>query len=249
MRHPIPVLLSLFGLLFSLQASASISLSSTRVIFDGSRKEANVTVRNGSQKVLVQSWIDSYASETKTPPFAVSPPLARVEANEQQLLRILYEGNGLPPDKESVVWLNVQEIPQSSSADANTLQLAVRQRIKVFFRPAGLQGEAARAPEQLTWELQRIGGQLVLKVKNHSLFHVSLADLKIGDLQKSELVADATMITPGEERTLKLNLVPNTQSLSLWFSSINDYGALRKFEAKFSSSELNTVRAKEITER
>lgn len=133
MRRSIPVFLSAISLFVTTEAFASISLSATRVIFDGSRKEANITVRNGGQNVLVQSWIDSDLAENTSLPFAITPPLARVAANQQQLLRILYEGGGMPIDKESVVWLNVQEIPQASASDANILQLAVRQRVKVFF--------------------------------------------------------------------------------------------------------------------
>lgn len=126
--------LGLLGMLIAAQATASISLSATRVVFDGAHKEANVTVRNGNQEVLVQSWVDSGESELAQVPFAITPPLARVLPKQEQLLRILYEGQGLPTDRESVVWLNVQEIPQASG-QANTLQLAVRQRIKIFSVP------------------------------------------------------------------------------------------------------------------
>lgn len=130
-------------MLVAAQATASISLSATRVVFDGAHKEANVIVRNGNQEVLVQSWVD--AGDRAQAPFAITPPLARVLPKQEQLLRILYEGQGLPTDRESVVWLNVQEIPQAST-QANTLQLAVRQRIKIFFRPANLPGNALLAP-------------------------------------------------------------------------------------------------------
>lgn len=105
-----PLCLGLAGLLMTHSAFASISLSSTRIIFDGAHKEANVTVRNGGQTILAQSWLDAGDTAGSAPPFAVTPPLARLEPNQQQLLRILYEGRGMPADKESVVWLNVQEI-------------------------------------------------------------------------------------------------------------------------------------------
>lgn len=123
--------LGLLGLLMATQAAASISLNATRIVFDGDHKEANITVRNGNQDVLIQSWVDMNDASASRAPFAVTPPLARVFAKEQQLLRILYEGTGMPTDRESVVWLNVQEIPQASESE-NTLQLAIRQRIKIF---------------------------------------------------------------------------------------------------------------------
>ncbi|WP_207838786.1 fimbria/pilus periplasmic chaperone, partial [Pseudomonas sp. 43(2021)] len=159
------------------------------------------------------------------------------------LLRILYEGRGMPADKESVVWLNVQEIPQASAADVNTLQLAVRQRIKVFFRPDGLTGDAAKAPEQLAWQLVTQAGKSVLKVKNQSNYHVSLADLKVVAGKKAELVIDSTMIVPGEVRSFNLKDLPaGTSHLS--FSAINDYGAQQRFDAPLSVAESHAERVK-----
>ena len=111
-------------------AQAGITLGGTRVIFPGENKEASIRIRNGDSDVLVQSWLES-SSSTDELPFALSPPLARLNANQQQLLRIMYEGRGMPSDRESVFWLNVQEIPKKASGQ-NVLQLAVRQRIKVF---------------------------------------------------------------------------------------------------------------------
>ena len=54
----IAVSLALLGLLMAAQAAASISLNATRIVFDGDHKEANITVRNGNQDVLIQSWVD-----------------------------------------------------------------------------------------------------------------------------------------------------------------------------------------------
>lgn len=53
------------------QAAASISLSSTRLIFDGKHKEASLTVRNSGEDVLIQSWVDS-DNQTAAVPFAVT---------------------------------------------------------------------------------------------------------------------------------------------------------------------------------
>lgn len=238
------ICLGFVGLLMTHSAFASISLSSTRVIFDGAHKEANVTVRNGGQTILVQSWLDS-GEDTDAPPFAVTPPLVRVEANQQQLLRIIYKGLGMPPDKESVVWLNVQEIPQTSATDANTLQLAVRQRIKVFFRPAGLPGEPSQSPEQLSWKLETISGSPSLKVKNNGNYHVSLADLKVGAGKNLELVVDSTMIKPGEIRSFVLKSRPPANSSRLTFSAINDYGAQQSFDAPLAEIESHAERTPE----
>ncbi|MGY1881526.1 fimbrial biogenesis chaperone [Pseudomonas sp. DWR1-3-2b2] len=218
--------LGLLGMLMAAQAAASISLNATRIVFDGDHKEANITVRNGNQDVLIQSWVDRNDASGSRAPFAVTPPLARVFAKEQQLLRILYEGAGMPTDRESVVWLNVQEIPKASAAE-NTLQLAIRQRIKIFFRPAGLPGSALQAPAQLEWALTKRGAQTLLTVKNPTLYHVSMADIKV----QAQLASDSTMVAPGEEKQFPLNAPVAAGTVQLSFSSINDYGAQNHYTA------------------
>ncbi len=222
--------LGLLGLFLAAPAMAGISLSATRVVFDGAHKEANVTVRGGGQDVLIQSWVDTDEGSTQNVPFAVTPPLARVMAKQQQLLRILYEGAGMPKDRESVVWLNVQEIPQASE-QANTLQLAVRQRIKVFFRPAGLPGDALKAPTELDWRLTQSGSVTMLSVSNPSLYHVSMADIKVTSAGHEALAADSAMVAPGQTRTFAVAKVAAGAPASLTFHSINDYGAQSEYRA------------------
>ncbi|MDF9620560.1 molecular chaperone [Pseudomonas entomophila] len=224
----------LFGLLVANQAMAGISLSSTRLVFDGQHKEAGITVRNSGEDVLIQSWIDTDASETAAVPFAVTPPLVRVSGDEQQILRVIYEGTGMPTDRESVVWLNVQEIPQASKTK-NTLQLAVRQRIKVFFRPAGLKSDAYLAPSELTWRLAERAGKRILLVNNPGQYHVSIADITLQSGAISEHPFDSMMIAPGEQKAFTIKQLHNTNTARLLFSSINDYGAQDRYAAQLST--------------
>ncbi|QXI40292.1 fimbrial biogenesis chaperone [Pseudomonas xantholysinigenes] len=244
LRRTLYPVLGLLGLFVAAQANASISLSATRVVFDGAHKEANVTVRNGNQEVLVQSWVDAGDSGLAQVPFAITPPLARVLPKQEQLLRILYEGQGLPSDRESVVWLNVQEIPQASS-QANTLQLAVRQRIKIFFRPANLPGNALLAPEQLVWRLTQQAGKAQLTVNNPSLYHVSMADIEVKYGKQSVLSADSTMIAPGAQKTFTGPGALANSPMTLTFKSINDYGAQHQYSAQLNSAQPASAKSAE----
>lgn len=244
LRRSMYPVLGLLGMLVAAQATASISLSATRVVFDGAHKEANVIVRNGNQEVLVQSWVDSGDSAKAPAPFAVTPPLAKVMPKQEQLLRILYEGQGLPTDRESVVWLNVQEIPQASTK-ANTLQLAVRQRIKIFFRPADLPGNALLAPEQLVWQLTQRGGHAQLTVNNPSLFHVSMADIELKRGKQTVLSVDSTMIAPRANRTFSSALSQVEGPLTLTFKSINDYGAQHEYSVQLNTAQPGSAKPAE----
>lgn len=239
-RHSLSVCLGILGVLMATPADAGISLSATRLIFDGKHKEAGITVRNSGEDVLIQSWVDSDTPGATSTPFAVTPPLVRVVGKEQQLLRVIYEGTGMPDDKESVVWLNVQEIPQAAKIQ-NTLQLAVRQRIKVFFRPSGLNANAYLAPTELLWRLVDRAGKTVLTINNPGLYHVSMADIKLQSGQSMEQPADSMMIAPGEQKELAIKKFNSSSMPNLSFMNINDYGAQDRYSAQLSNT--NPVKA------
>ncbi|MHA3737095.1 fimbrial biogenesis chaperone [Pseudomonas sp. Eth.TT006] len=241
-RHLLSLCAGLHCALIASQASAGISLSATRLVFDGEHKEVSIKVRNNGDDLLIQSWIDTDAPGATSVPFAVTPPLARILGKEQQLLRVIYEGTGMPADKESVVWLNVQEIPQAAKTQ-NTLQLAVRQRIKVFFRPAGLQGKAYLAPTQLLWQLGEQGAQATLKITNPTLYHVSLSDVSLSAGAKTEKAIDSMMIAPGQNKTITLKEHHSSSYSSLNFSSINDYGAQDRYSATLSGNTAINAKA------
>lgn len=239
-RPSLSICLGILGVLLSTQADAGISLSATRLVFDGSHKEAGITVRNNGDDVLIQSWVDSDVPGATSVPFAVTPPLARVTGNEQQLLRVIYAGAGMPADKESVVWLNVQEIPQAAK-EQNTLQLAVRQRIKLFYRPSGLKANAYLAPTELMWQLLERSGKTVLRVNNPGLFHVSIAQIKLQSGSAVDKPFDSMMIAPGEQKEFDIKQLGNNSAPALSFMSINDYGAQDSYIAQLSTA--NSVNA------
>lgn len=225
--------LGLVSLLFLSQVQAGITLGQTRVVFEAKNKEENLTVRNESDRpILVQSWLDAGKGTDTNVPFAVTPPLTKVGGKGQQLLRILFKGSGLPQDRESVVWLNVQEIP-SEAVGKNTLQIAVRQRIKVFYRPANLAGEVKDAPSSLQWTLDKGGKSL--SVYNPSAYHVSTLQMKLGLGDEGSMVTERQMIAPGDKMSFPLaHAIPGGKA-ELSFVSINDWGGQQTFKTSVQS--------------
>jgi P pilus assembly chaperone PapD len=225
--------------LFASMASAGITLDGTRVVFAAPAKETSVVVRNqGSNDIMVQSWVEPDANGPVTDvPFAITPPLVRLGANKQQILRILYQGQGLPTDKESVFWLAVQEIPQKAKNE-NTLQIAIRQRVKLFYRPANLPDTAANAAKSLQWRLVEQNGKTALSVTNPSAYHVSFSGstvtLRNG---KDKGTATAEMLAPGATRIVAIKGSTGMKSgaTTVEFDSINDYGGLDRVTSKLSN--------------
>ncbi|ALX92405.1 pilus assembly protein PapD [Serratia fonticola] len=212
--------------LFNTSSLASVVISGTRVIYPSDAKEISVKISNGGPSpVLLQSWIDSGDANAKPSaikvPFVLTPPMNRVEAGKGQTLRISYSGGALPMDKESVFWLNVLEVPAKSQAktDENKLQMAFRTRIKLFYRPAGLAGNANDAAKAVTWSTQ---GNKV-QATNPTPFYASLVNLSINGKK-----LDSAMIVPNSTMTLEL---PGQAGSKISGTYVNDYGAVLPFDA------------------
>ncbi|WP_396331545.1 molecular chaperone [Burkholderia anthina] len=214
-------------LFLSIPSHAGISLSGTRVVYPAQSKEASVVVKNQSKDdVMIQSWIELPDGAKGDLPFAITPSLSRLGGDKQQILRIFYAGNGLAVDRESVFWLSVQEIPQKAKDD-NSLQIAVRQRIKLFYRPADLSGKSDDAPGQLKWHWSAGNGKPTLEVVNDTPYFVSLgrASLKAGT---SAYPIAAEMIAPKSSKRLAVKDYSGSAlpaSAKVEFTSINDFGA------------------------
>ncbi|UAN53859.1 fimbria/pilus periplasmic chaperone [Serratia sp. JSRIV002] len=212
--------------LFSSSSLASVVLSGTRVIYPSDAKEVSVKINNvGPSPVLLQSWIDNGDANAKPAaikvPFVLTPPMNRVEQGKGQTLRISYAGGSLPMDKESVFWLNVLEVPAKSEAktNENRLQMAFRTRIKLFYRPAGLQGNANDASKAVTWNTQ--GGKV--QATNPTPFYVNFVNLSVNGKK-----LDNAMVAP--RSSMVLNLAGNGGN-KISGSVVNDYGAVNPFDA------------------
>ncbi|RQS19265.1 molecular chaperone [Burkholderia sp. Bp8992] len=214
-------------LFVSIPSHAGVSLSGTRIVYPAQSKETSVIVKNQSKDdVMIQSWLELPDGNKGDLPFAITPSLSRLGGDKQQILRIFYAGEGLAADRESVFWLSVQEIPQKSKGD-NSLQIAVRQRIKLFYRPADLSGKPEDAPGQLKWRWSESHGKPALEVVNDTPYFVSLghASLKAGG---STYPVVTEMIEPKSSKRLAVkNLSGNAlpANTKIEFSSINDFGA------------------------
>ncbi|WP_236186179.1 fimbrial biogenesis chaperone [Pseudomonas protegens] len=198
-------------------SSASIALNSTRVILENGKKEASFSVRNMGGDILVQSWLDEGADAETVKHFTLTPQLVRVKAQSEQIVRLLYEGVGAPTDKESMFWLNVQEIPQREAGDSS-LQIAVLQRIKVFYRPKGLPGSLNDAIRNIEWSYTN--GQL--RIANPSVYHVTLVALAASGKEFEK----ALVVGPGQVHTINASPSKGVSAQgSITYSAVTDFGS------------------------
>lgn len=222
----------------ALPGSAAVTLQGTRIVHDAAQgRDVTVKASNGGDKAaMVQVWIDDGDSharpENVRTPFRLTPAGPRLlQAHQGQAYRISYaprpSETPLQTDRKSVFYFNLLDIPPkpTDAAGKNLLQFAVRTRVKLFHRPAGLPGKPRDAAGQLQWRAQ--AGALL--VSNPSAYHVTLSTLTLPDGRTVE----TDMVAPGAELRLPL---PSGAAMptSVTFQWLDDYGTPRDAEAKIS---------------
>lgn len=224
-------------------AHAGITINGTRVVYPANQRGVSLSmVNDGKEARLIQAWVDSgdasERAETSKAPFLITPPMSRIDPGKGQTLRIMFTGtNDLPQDRETVYWLNVLEIPPKPQADdeaaENYLQLAVRSRIKLFYRPKGLQGSPDAAPDLVTWRLVSEGGSYAVECTNDTPFNVSFSDVAFKGAPPRESVNKGGMCPAKGKGTFPVAGTPDASG-KLVVTVINDYGGFNPRETSFT---------------
>ncbi len=217
-------------------AHASVLIGATRVVFPARQGEVTVRLSNTSDHpALVEAWIDTgdahSTPDSVSTPFLITPPLFRIGPTKDQSLRIIFAPGSqpLPGDRESLFWLNVLEIPPKPTgavADRNTLQFAIRSRLKLFYRPDKLPGDPLKAPDRLIFKAVADGRGAALEIHNPTPYHITISKLALGTDGKPLDGAEG-MITPFGDLDLPLKgtaQVPQAGT-PVVFTTIDDYGA------------------------
>lgn len=197
-------------------ASAAVILNSSRVIYESTKSETSVMVSNNDKKraFLIQSWVDNESESNKDKvPFVITPPLFRLDPEQEGMLRIVLTDEKLPSDRESIFWLNVKSIPSVEKNESNLLFLSINNRVKLFYRPYGLSGNSAEAYKKL--DIIQKGN--LLHLRNPTPYYISLRNLRIGTME----VKDPIMVPPKGELTHELK---SGVSGKISWSAINDFG-------------------------
>nr|ULG15865.1 SefD [Serratia proteamaculans]ULG19120.1 SefD [Serratia proteamaculans] len=207
--------------MFSLlpHAQAAIALDRTRAIFPGTEKaiSLNISNENKKQPYLAQAWLENSRGEKINSPFAVAPPLQRVEAGKKSVIRVTAtpEAKALPQDRESVFYFSVREIPPRSDKP-NVMQVALQTKIKLFYRPESI------IPEKMT----RWDDQLVLhktgngyRVENPTPYYMTVIGITGAEKQAVAKDFEAIMIEPKSSVNIKSQTFP-----APYVTTINDFG-------------------------
>lgn len=201
--------------LFSGCVHAGVVIGGTRVIYPADKREVSLQLYNKDKvDYLVQSWAES--EEKGKAAFIITPPLQRIEGGENNTLRIMRMVDSLPENRETLQWINIKVIPPSTGeGEQNTLQIAIKSRLKLIYRPVAL---SSKTPEEVATSLKwtRVGN--TLQVNNPTPYYMNFSSIVLG----SKELQDVTYVAPSS--TLSLPLPANTAGNSVKWSLITDFG-------------------------
>jgi len=203
---------------------AGLTLGATRVIYAGDGREASISLHNSDtdRPYLVQSWIDSYPLPGAVPikpgqnPFIITPPIFKLPASSQNIIRVVRVRDGLAQDRESLFRLNVNAIPATDSQLQNRMLIATRSELKLIYRPEGLNVQDALSAYQKLKLSPRGQG---VQIDNPTPYFVNLGELNID----GENILHPGVIPPFSSRLIAVSH-QGIHRVSL--KAINDYGGL-----------------------
>lgn len=208
------------ALMLSSTAYASLSTERTRYIFQGDKESLGITVKNNDKERTFggQAWVDNIVEKDTRPTFVVTPSFFKVKPNGQQTLRVIMASDHLPQDKESVYWLNLQDIPPALKGSG--LAIALRTKMKLFYRPAGLSAGRKGAEEGMSLQSRPDGKTVLVNTTPYIYAIGSLLDAKDKPVSvDNDTAQKLLMFMPNDEVVVKGAVAK--------VSSLNDYGELQ----------------------
>lgn len=197
-------------------ARAALVLSGTRVIFPASEYQVSLKVDNPTDNdYLMQSWVEDDSGKPQQG-ILVEPPVAQIKAHHKVELRFNLVDPTLKDNKsEKLFWLNVKEIPKvDSTTSGSELLLAMQTKIKLFYRPTGVEAASGDAWKKLTW--LRTGNSI--EVSNPTPYFITVDSATTENHTK----LNVDMIAPFSKKRMPLQASEKGNSVT--WNAITDFG-------------------------
>ncbi|HBE6106723.1 TPA: fimbrial chaperone [Escherichia coli] len=221
------VLAALLSLSFCSQSMAAFVLNGTRFIYEEGKKNTSFEVTNNADKAYGgQVWIDN-ASQGNGVYMVPQPPFFKVLPKQKQIIRIINTDTNLPKDRESLFWLNVQEVPpkpEVMDGEGSVLAIAMNTRVKLIYRPSSVKDGRKDAEKHL--KLEQHGNDTWLK--NPTPYYMAIVNVKHDgkDVSLSDgVMKEVAQLGPFSNVNLGRKL---RGKISV--DTVNDWGGVQSYE-------------------
>lgn len=214
----------------AVSANAGVVVHGSRVIYPAEQRGVSVRLENsGDVPSLVQTWIgtgnqEAAAGQESTVPFAIRPPIFRMDAGRAQVVRIVHTGEPMAADRESLYTFNVLDVPakQTNVHDVSQkMHLVVRSQLKLLYRPKGLSSAGAgKAAQQIQWSLSKDAQGWALHARNPTPYYVSISAISVSEGHVKVDVAAPLETTPYRLTQAQYNALGD----QVRFSYVTDLG-------------------------
>ncbi|EIR2566115.1 fimbrial chaperone [Escherichia coli] len=223
------ILIGVVSLFQAGSSFAAFTVSGTRFIYEEGKKNISFEVSSSADDTYGgQVWVDN-VSQNHGVYMVPVPPFFRIAPKEKQIVRIMnLDGQLLPKDRESLFWLNIQEIPPKPKSDGNVLAVAVNTRVKLFYRPKTLSADRKGAEKRI--QIVRRGNTTYLK--NPTPYYFAITKIKVNGrdvVLSSDEDRKLSMFSPFEEIAVS-KLPAGAKEVSVF--SINDWGGVEDYTLK-----------------
>lgn len=213
----------------TMNAYCGIMPSQSRIIYHEEDKEQSLMLANTNEyPVIVQTWIDRGEGnpETANIPFISIPPVFQMEPSDIKGVRIIYNRDKLPSNKESLFWFNIYEIPpeKKESNPDNSILITMNTQIKLFFRPGVINTKPEEIVDKITCKKINKTG---IECYNPSLIHLSVINLRImtEDNKIKEVSGDDLILPPLSNKKLMTSTM-NGSIRKIIIMYVNDNGEI-----------------------
>lgn len=205
---------------FGVSQAEGLGFDKTRLIIQNGAVDGSFLIDNDSNNAfLVRTHIED-SEKVKTSQAKALPPIFQLNPRKAARIRVVVDKTKVATDRETMFWMFSKAYPAQSVDDKNQprLQFNYINRIKVFYRPQGLEGTLSQATKDLKWSVK--GDRLF--VQNDSPFNISFASFSIN----GKLLDTSQVLAPFSSWHSDIDLKKYPKKIQFGWNTINEFGGV-----------------------
>ncbi|MEZ2683558.1 molecular chaperone [Proteus vulgaris] len=193
-------ILSIFSIL-PIYGYTSIEINKDKFIFIESKNQEIIEIKNNTNsEYFIQSWISYYDENNDDElPFMITPPLFKIEKDENYSLKIFKIDEIKEKDRETIYRINIKRIPVLSDSDENEnlLHISMNSIYNLIYRPISIEENTKDAYNKIEF-LKNKNNEFI--IKNPTPYFITLLNVSCNDVL---LINKSKTIPPFKEYNTK----------------------------------------------